>query len=221
MAAWNSFSYICTRALHSFRSFAHCRAASTVIPPLPKSTFTPSIQPNLGLPRTRPPLTSAIDTLLAIRYSSILWWVKIIIIIIIVHVERMDEYRMARRVLMAEISGDGYEEGRGYARWMVWKWPYATEEWLWTLRGNAQKIGKSGEPSYICNWTRFTRPFLLGTVFFRTALPCSGGYHMERGWMRLGKSVKRAQLLKIKAKGCILMTMCVFYLTWHDCSSLV
>ena len=49
------------------------RAASTVIPLLPyKATFTPSIQPNLGLPRTRPPLTSAINTLLAIRYSSIL-----------------------------------------------------------------------------------------------------------------------------------------------------
>ena len=45
MAAWNSFSYICTRALHSFRSFAHWRAASTVIPLLPKATFTPSIQP--------------------------------------------------------------------------------------------------------------------------------------------------------------------------------
>ena len=26
----------------------------------------------------------------------------------------------------------------------------------------------------------FTRPFLLGHVFFRTAFPCSGGYHMER-----------------------------------------
>ena len=29
----------------------------------------------------------------------------------------------------------------------------------------------------------FTRPFLLDPVFFRTALPCSGGYHMERGGM--------------------------------------
>ena len=29
----------------------------------------------------------------------------------------------------------------------------------------------------------FTRPFLLGPVFFRTALPCSGGYHMERAGM--------------------------------------
>ena len=35
----------------------------------------------------------------------------------------------------------------------------------------------------------FTRPFLLGTVFFRTALPCSGGYHMERGGMPLDDAV--------------------------------
>ena len=67
MVALNSFSYICTRALHAFRSSAHCRAASTIIPLLPNATFTPSIQHNLGLPRTRPPLTSAINTLLAIR----------------------------------------------------------------------------------------------------------------------------------------------------------
>ena len=58
--------------LYSFQSFAHCCAASLVIPLLPKAIFTPSIQPNLGLPHTRPPLTSAINTLLAIRYSSIL-----------------------------------------------------------------------------------------------------------------------------------------------------
>ena len=32
MTAWNSFSYICTRVLHSFI----CRAASTVIPLLPR-----------------------------------------------------------------------------------------------------------------------------------------------------------------------------------------
>ena len=29
----------------------------------------------------------------------------------------------------------------------------------------------------------FSRPFLLVPVFFRTALPCSGGYHLERGGM--------------------------------------
>ena len=66
----------------------------------------------------------------------------------------------------------------------------------------------------------FTRPSLLGPVFFRTALPCSGGYHIERGGMPLrdavGITVKGAQLLKIKAqvssiwaKGYMLMTVCV------------
>ena len=30
---------------------------------------------------------------------------------------------------------------------------------------------------------------LLGTVFFRTALPCSGGYHIERGGMPLHDAV--------------------------------
>ena len=29
------------------------------------------------------------------------------------HLERMVEYRIARRVLMAEVSGDGYEGDRG------------------------------------------------------------------------------------------------------------
>ena len=52
--------------------FAYCRVASTVICLPPKATFTPSIQPNLRLPRTRPPLTSAFNILLAIRYPSIL-----------------------------------------------------------------------------------------------------------------------------------------------------
>ena len=34
-----------------------------------------------------------------------------------------------------------------------------------------------------------TRPSLLGSVFFRNALPCSGGYHMERGAMPLHDAV--------------------------------
>ena len=50
----------------------HCLPASTVIPLLPKATFTPFIQPNLSLPCIRPPFTSAINTVLAIGYSSIL-----------------------------------------------------------------------------------------------------------------------------------------------------
>ena len=29
----------------------------------------------------------------------------------------------------------------------------------------------------------FTRPFLLGPMFFRTVLPCSIGHHQEKGGM--------------------------------------
>ena len=49
----NSIINICTRALHSVLSFAHYRAASSVIPLLPKATLTPSTQPNLDLLCTR------------------------------------------------------------------------------------------------------------------------------------------------------------------------
>ena len=35
----------------------------------------------------------------------------------------------------------------------------------------------------------FTRPFLLDPVFFRTAPPCSGGYHMDRGGMQFHHTV--------------------------------
>ena len=70
----------------------------------------------------------------------------------------------------------------------------------------------------------FTLQFLLGTVFFRTALPCSGGYHMERGGMPLHDAVginckngttteNQGSGASIWSKGFILMTVCVFYLT--------
>ena len=77
------------------------------------------------------------------------------------------------------------------------------------------------EPWCICNWFSFTRQFLLGSVFFRTALPCSSGYHLERVGMPLhGAETERAQLLKIKpqvsriwAKGCMLDDgVCVIWL---------
>ena len=124
---------------------------------------------------------------------------------------------MARTVLMAEVSG-GRIQGRPRLGWM---------DGVKVALGNrgmtveaARKIGKSGEPWHIRNWMSFTRLFLLGTLFFRTALSCSGVYHMERGGMALhdavGINCKTARLLNIKAqmsciwaKGCILMTVCV------------
>ena len=63
-------------------------------------------------------------------------------------------------------------------------------------------------------------PFLLGPVFFRTALPCSGGYHMERGGMPLHDAVginskngatteNKGADASIWAKGCMFMIVCV------------
>ena len=64
------------------------------------------------------------------------------------HVERVDECRMARRELMAEVSG-GRVRGRQRLGWM---------NGLKVAFGNrgmtvqaARKIGKSGEPWCICN----------------------------------------------------------------------
>ena len=36
----------------------------------------------------------------------------------------------------------------------------------------------------------FTRQLLLGPVFYRTALPCSGGYHQEKGSMLLHDAIE-------------------------------
>ena len=72
-------------------------------------------------------------------------------------VERMDEYPMARRVLMAEVSG-GRVRGRPRLGWMdgvnssiIPLLPWTTDEGQWRLRFTARKIGKSGERKYICN----------------------------------------------------------------------
>ena len=64
------------------------------------------------------------------------------------HVERMDDYRMTRSLLMAEVSG-GQVRGRPRLGWM---------DAVKVALGNrgmtvdsARKTGKSGEPWYICN----------------------------------------------------------------------
>ena len=97
---------------------------------------------------------------------------------------KMDEYRMARRVLKAEVSG-GRVRGRPRLGWMDGWCEGGLRRQRSDGGGCAGKTGKRGEPWYICNGMNFTRPFLLGPVFFRTALPYSGGYHMERGGMPL------------------------------------
>ena len=67
------------------------------------------------------------------------------------HVERMDEYRMARRVLMAEVSGERVR-GRPRLGWMDGlKVALGNRGFIWFSLINARKIGKSGEPWYIGN----------------------------------------------------------------------
>ena len=97
------------------------------------------------------------------------------------HLERVDEYRMTRRVLMAEVSG-GRVRGKQRLGWM---------DGLTVALGNR---GMTVEAARQCTKNRkewrallhmqlmeFHGPFLRGPVFFRTALPCSGGYHLESG----------------------------------------
>ena len=50
------------------------------------------------------------------------------------------------------------------------------------------KDQKGGEHWCICN-NEFHIAILLGPVIFQTALPCSGGYHLERGRMPLQDTV--------------------------------
>ena len=67
------------------------------------------------------------------------------------HMERMDEYRMARRVFMAEESG-GWVRGRPRFGWMDGvKVALGNRGMTVEAEFNARKIGKSGEPWYICN----------------------------------------------------------------------
>ena len=83
----------------------------------------------------------------------------------------------------------------------------------------------------MCNLMSFTRPFLLGPVFFRIVLPCSGGHHLERGWMPLHDAVgincekcetteNQGADVKYLGKGvyvddcvCVCVCVCVCYLT--------
>ena len=61
------------------------------------------------------------------------------------HVERMDEYRMTRRVLMVEVTG----------RWVRGRQRFGRMNGVKVALGNrgmtVEAARKSGEPWYICN----------------------------------------------------------------------
>ena len=64
------------------------------------------------------------------------------------HVERMDEYRMARRVLMAKVS-EGRARGRPRLGWMDGVKVALGD--IGMMMEAERKIGNSGEPWYIGN----------------------------------------------------------------------
>ena len=67
------------------------------------------------------------------------------------HLERMDENHIARRVLMAEVSG-GRVRFRQRLGWIEGVKVAMGNRGRWCrLHVNVRKIGKSGEPWYICN----------------------------------------------------------------------
>ena len=87
----------------------------------------------------------------------------------------------------------------------------------------ARKIGKSGEPWYVCN-NEFNAATFAWHCVLSAALPCYGGYHMEREGMPLHDAVginckkgattyNQGSGVKYMANGCILMTVCECYLT--------
>ena len=88
----------------------------------------------------------------------------------------MDEYRIARMELMAEVS-----VGRQRLGWMDdVKVAFGNRGILVEAVYQCAKDQKEWRAEYICSRMSFPRPFLLDPVFFRTSLMCSGGYHLER-----------------------------------------
>ena len=55
-----------------------------------------------------------------------------------------------------------------------------------SMRERSKRVERPG--TYVAEFS-FTRPWLLGPLLFRTAFPCSGGYHLERGGMQLHDAV--------------------------------
>ena len=87
-----------------------------------------------------------------------------------IHLERMDEYRMARRVMMAGVSG-GRVRGRPTIGWMDGvKVALGNRGMTMTAACQCAKVMKE--------W----RALALGLVNFRTALPSSGGLSPGEEW---------------------------------------
>ena len=133
---------------------------------------------------------------------------------------------MARRVLMAKVSG-GRVRRRPRLGWMDGvKVALGNRGMTVEAERQCAKDRKEWRAWYLFNWMSFTRLFLLCPVFFRTTLPCSGGYHLERGGMPLHGAVgihckkgaateNQDSVVKYVLRNVCLMIVCVLsHLTW-------
>ena len=102
------------------------------------------------------------------------------------HVERMDEYRMAKMVFMEEVSRDRVR-GRPKLGWMDGvKVALGNRGMMAEAARQCAKQRKEWRALVHMQLNEFQAAiFALRCVFFWTALPCPGGYHMERGGMPL------------------------------------
>ena len=99
---------------------------------------------------------------------------------------------------------DGGSKWRSCMR-MVWRWPWATEEWRWRLNVNARENGKCTKPWCICNSECVSRGHFWLTLFSfgppsRALVVITWRGEGYRYMMRLGKTDKMAPLQKLKAQ---------------------
>ena len=151
------------------------------------------------------------------------------------HVERMDKYHLARRVLLAKVSG-GWVCSRPRLGWMdgvkvAFCNRGVTVDSAWQYIKDRKKWRALMHEFHLALVHEFHLAILLGTVFFRVAFLCSGGYQLERGGMPLHdavginwkghsywKSRRRCQAYGLKG---VRWWLCLCYLTLHNYPSLM
>ena len=96
---------------------------------------------------------------------------------------------MARRVLMAEACG-GLARSRPRVGWMDGVKVALGNRGMTVEAARQLASDRKGWRALVhMLLNEFHSAIFLGLVFFRTALPCSGGYHLERGGILLHDAV--------------------------------
>ena len=145
-----------------------------------------------------------IPTILFVIFTNI--FLKQRVLRLFGHVERMDEYHIARNVLMAEVSG-GRVRRRPRLGWMDGVKVALVNREMTVEAARQCGIGKSEEPWCICNWMSFTLPFCFAQCSFgppsRVLVVITWRGVGCRYTMRVEINCIKGELLKIKAQASI------------------